>query len=149
MAIKTKKTFEILLESGQNQYKTLLDKVNKLHDLNIFVKQYLTSPLVDHCQVANLRQGKLVLAVDSPVWATKLRFYLPELLSTLRQQPRFAGLAGIEVCVAPETLKTTEPSKITLPGRKMSNANRKMLLELAVSTKDERLKAALIALAGS
>ena len=149
MATKTKKTFEYLLESGQNQYKTLLGKVEKLHDLNVLIKQYLPSPLVNHCQVANLRHGKLVLSVDSPVWATKLRFYMPELLAALRQQPRFAGLAGMDVCVAPEPLPMAVAPKITLPVRKISDSNRRMLLELATSIKDERLKAALMALASA
>jgi hypothetical protein len=147
MTTKTKKTFEYLLVSEQNEYKTLLDKVNKLQELNVLVKQHLSAPLVDHCWVANLKQGRLVLAVDSPVWATNLRFHMPELLSTLRQQPRFAGLVRIDVSVAPTPLPTTPPPIHTRPARKMTDSNRKMLLAVAETIADPRLKAVITALA--
>lgn len=44
----------------------------------------LTPALRDHCRLANVRRDCLVLQVDSPSWATRLRFELPGLLASLR-----------------------------------------------------------------
>jgi hypothetical protein len=52
----------------------LLKRAQALEKLNAYVKTLLPQPLQAHCQVANLRDGVLVMQVDSSAWASQMRF---------------------------------------------------------------------------
>ncbi len=64
------------------------------------VNNRLSAPLKEHCQVATLRDGVLVLLADSPVWAARLRFEAPALLKQLEAEPALCGLKTIQVRVS-------------------------------------------------
>lgn len=59
----------------------------------------LGPPLDQHCQVANIKEDKLVLHADSSAWAARLRFHVSTMLNTLGQYPEFSHIRAIRVKV--------------------------------------------------
>jgi hypothetical protein len=57
------------------------------------VRDKLTPPLDNHCLHASLDEGKLTLVTDSPAWASRLRFFAPDLIGALG-----LGFGRIEEC---------------------------------------------------
>lgn len=149
MAVKTKKTLEFLQSGEKNSINSLISRVKRIAELDPVIKAELSSPLRDHCRVANIRNGKVVIQADNPVWGSKLRFEIIPLLATLRKQPRFAGLAGIDFFVAPFAVtEAIQPS--TTEGKKhtpISTDHRQLLLDTAEKVSDPKLKAVLQAIA--
>ncbi len=148
--MKTKKTLDYLQATENNALNVLLNKVRKIAELDKAVKASLSSPLCDHCHVANLRQGRLILQADSPVWGSKLRFESSSLLSKLRQESLFAGLVGIDFFVAPFSPPFDSPSTRKSAERRinpLSIKNRQLLRETAEKVTDPKLQAVLLAIA--
>jgi hypothetical protein len=59
------------------------------------VHRHLPKELVPHCIAAQQQDDRLVLHCDSPVWATRLRYIAPQLLSLL--QARRKSLREIKI----------------------------------------------------
>jgi len=89
-----------LVSEPSGDIKALLDQLAKIQMLNNTLQSKLNATLSKHCRIVNLRKNTLVIAVDSPVWANKLRFQLADLLSFFRGSG-YLGLANIEVIVQP------------------------------------------------
>lgn len=148
MTVKTKQTLEYLVNGTKNELTTLMKKSARLTALDHAIKQHLSIPLANYCKVANLRQGKLIIQTDSSVWASKLRFDIPALLSKLRLDPQFASLAGIDFFVQPINTPSPPPTTIKpTPKFNISAQNRHLLLKTAENIRNERLRKVLEALA--
>ncbi len=89
-----------LISAPNGDVKGLLDQLAKIQALNNTLHDKLNATLSKHCRVINLRKSTLVIAVDTPAWANKLRFQLTDILSAFREKG-FIGLANIEVIVQP------------------------------------------------
>ncbi len=89
-----------IVSHADGSLRYLLDNLARIQELDQFVKQNLPKNLSSHCRVANIRDNRVIIAVDSSVWATRLKFELTELLSGIRQQGYY-GLAGIDTLVKP------------------------------------------------
>ncbi len=63
------------------------------------VRRALSEELAAHCVAATLERGGLKLRADSPVWAARLRYQVPQLLARLRADR--PGLANIQVKAGP------------------------------------------------
>ena len=100
MAAKRPKTVNHLINQPQGDIKALMDQLTKIKTINNSLHQTIDPLLSQHCRVVNIRKTILVIAVDSPVWANKLRFQLPDLISHFRQNG-FISLANIELIVQP------------------------------------------------
>jgi len=61
------------------------------------IRRHLPAELAPHCLAAQLKRDRLVLHTDSPVWATRLRYSAPQLVSLL-QETR-PGLREIKIRV--------------------------------------------------
>jgi hypothetical protein len=48
------------------------------------VREALPPPLDAHCLFAGIADGTLTLVTDAPAWSSRLRFFAPELLSSLQ-----------------------------------------------------------------
>jgi len=90
---------------------SFVSKVQALEKINQDVISKLDPNLANHCRVANLRDGILILNTTSPVWRHKLRFASLDLLSALRTDPRWSGLKAIEIKVdyPPSSENTSTP----------------------------------------
>lgn len=93
---------------------TLLKKAEQIHAVNLTLSAELDSSLAPHCRAVNLRGSMLVLAVDSPAWATRLRFQTSELLSVLRQRG-WPGLASVELIILHPDKDLRPPGKAPTP----------------------------------
>lgn len=89
-----------LIASPTGGVKALLDQLAKIQSLNNTLQSKLNPSLSKHCRVINLRKSTLVIAADTPAWATKMRFQQSDLLSHFRQSG-YVGLANIEIIVQP------------------------------------------------
>ncbi|MFT5451432.1 MAG: hypothetical protein ACI9N9_000916 [Enterobacterales bacterium] len=88
------------LSSAGGDMGYLVDNLNRINRLSQTLKKVIKRPLLDHCRVAHWRDNVLVLAVDSSVWANRLRFEKLNLLSQLRQNG-FPGTTSIDVIIQP------------------------------------------------
>ncbi|MGB1581493.1 MAG: DciA family protein [Nevskiales bacterium] len=115
---------EVLQERGASTQR-LLNKASQLTRLQSRLRDWLPAPLREHVQLANLRDGRLILTADSNAWASKCRYLSPDLLQRLQA----AGwpCQRIEVKVAP----VYAPPRITKIKRSISDASRRLLLQTA------------------
>jgi hypothetical protein len=143
MTGKTKKTFEHLLTTEQTTARGLLERAAKIAELDNLVQQCLPTPLAGHCQVVNVRNSKLILKLDSPAWATQVRFNSASLLSTLRQNPNFAGLAGIDFYVKPDITSEEKTVKAIAKRPALSAKAKQALLNTAATISNPQLRAVL------
>ena len=122
-------------------------KVDQLKQIHQLISTKLEPSLADHCQVANLRDGTLILATTSPAWNHKLRFSAMDLLSALRADPRWSGLKAIEVRV--DYLPQLENTSATKSKKRvsLSTNNAEYLRQAADNISCEKLSNALKKLA--
>lgn len=121
-------------------------KLEQLQELNQLVASQLEASLQPHCRVANLRDGKLILTTTSPTWNHKLRFCSLDLLSSLRKDPRWAGLTGIEVKVDYLPITNNHTTKISQKPKSISQQAAISLATAAEGIKDQRLADAILQL---
>lgn len=124
--LKDKPTLK-LLELEISAQKALLNQVKKL----------LPEDLAGHCVAARIRDQQLVLHTDSPVWATRLRYAAPQLLSLL--QPSHSPLRGVKIrLVLPRA-----PDRRRLPPARHSDVAAAIIHDSAEDTKQPALREAL------
>ena len=78
---------------------TICQRAIKLEELNAKIYTYLPENLREHCHVGSFTNCCLVLVTRDPVWATQLRYALPELRDQLRSEAGIHQLASIKVTV--------------------------------------------------
>lgn len=129
------------------QFSDFVHKLEQLSQINHVIANKLAPELHAHCQVANLRDGILILSTTSPTWNHKLRFGSADLLSALRREPRWAGLKGIEIRVdyLPQKDNNTTPS--SKKPKSISKKAAGVIAETAQNINNQKLAAALIKLA--
>lgn len=118
----------------------LSNRARYLATLDRTVRALLPAAIVDHCRVANLRDNVLVLQAEGTVWATKLRYQLPQILTDLRRLPDLKGLDSIRIRIAPAQT-AQNPSPLARPH--LSEHSAELLQQAADATPDPELAAAL------
>ncbi|NIP25597.1 MAG: DUF721 domain-containing protein, partial [Gammaproteobacteria bacterium] len=129
----------------KSQVADLVTTARKLRRLNRYILSVLDQPLTDHCQVARFERDLLVLSTDSPVWASRLRYYIPTLLHELKQNiPDLQGLKTIKITIAPLSHEITQN---IVSERKISDAAAGNINAMAESIENPALREALLRLA--
>jgi hypothetical protein len=72
------------------QLEELIEKINHL----------LPTELAPHCKVSSFNKGCLILIASDAVWASQIRYALPELRDKLRKEAGLYQLSSIKVSVA-------------------------------------------------
>jgi len=72
------------------QHTYLIQRFQQLLSVN------LPTSLNQHCYIANLRGTTVVVYVDSGLWATRLRYLVPEILKHWRQESSALALPMID-----------------------------------------------------
>lgn len=104
MAKRPSRINQILGKSG---LKKLLAKIRRQQALLELVRQQLPANVAKHCTDLHMQGTSITLFADSPVWASKLRFLAPNLLSQLRKNN--PGIANLNVHSVPARhSKTTQ-----------------------------------------
>ena len=84
-----------LLHSGTGPLGRLGRQAAQLAEATRILREFLDPPLAEHASVAAVREPNLVVVVDSPVWAARLRYQSAEILdyfSTALGSPRLTRL---------------------------------------------------------
>jgi len=130
---------------GRSAASSLLADARVLKELDGLLDRHIPAPLSDHSRVLSLRDATLVLAADSPVWAARLRFHIPQLVKQLRDNPA-VKVRTVKVRVRPP--ESPPAAEIGLPRpRQLTAGNADALQQTAHSVSDSGLKAALMRLA--
>lgn len=109
------------------------------------VRKALPDDLATHCTSASLEQGRLCLLCDSSAWASRLRYMVPQLLSSLRTP--YPGLANIEIHVAQQGIGGPARRGASLPRPSGSQVAARTVEETAQGLAGEPLSRALLRLA--
>lgn len=120
---------------------SVIERAALLRALDKKLRQSLPEPLASHVRLGNMRDGRLVFLVDSPVWKAKLRLYA----DVIRDAASAAGLvtSGMTLKVAtmlPVPPDAASPSPLT-------QAARDALRAAAAAVDDPDLKSQLLNLA--
>lgn len=82
----------------------LLRRARELSALELLLNARLGEAFAKNCRVAAFKEdGMLVLVASSPVWVTRLRYLVPDLLAWAKDVPEFTGLKAINVQIARQT----------------------------------------------
>ncbi len=69
----------------------------RIEEIHRHIVHFLPEHLKDHFSVGSFRNGCLILVTTDAVWASQLRFMLPELRDKLRMDAKFHQLASIKI----------------------------------------------------
>jgi hypothetical protein len=146
--VKVKKTMNSLVQDSDNPHlQQIMAYTQRLQKLENLVKETLTSPLKQHCWVANYRNGCLIIGADSANWTFYLRFQEQALIQQLQQYPEFADLNKIECYIKPTThIKQEAKPEATF---QLTNKSVQQLTETAALTNDPTLRKIFSRLANS
>ena len=137
--MKKPKSIASLLSARNGALGKTLKHSRHLLQLEHGIKALLPTEIAPHCRLANVQDDVLTLAVTSNVWASRLRYQLPQLLRQLKRHRRFHHLKEIRLVVLPESRqrhRQRPPLKLTLKSAEVINS-------AASSIDDKRLSAAL------
>lgn len=132
-----------LLSDRQNSAARLMEHGAWLKQLNTAVHALLPESCRAHCRVANVRDGVLALAADTPAWAARLRFHGPHLRRSLERQTTLQ-VDDIRVLVVPRENRM-ERSRMARPDLSRKSAG--LLRDTAEAMDDPLLRTALLRLA--
>ncbi len=108
-----------------NRLREICQRTVQLEALQLQLSSSLPEALQAHCQVGSFTRGCLVIVTTDAVWASQLRYSVPELRDKLRREAKLYQLSSIKVTVAttemarlrttkrPTTLSTTAQATIT------------------------------------
>jgi hypothetical protein len=106
------------------------------------VRSTLSAPMDQQLKAAVLQSGVLSLFVSTPVWASRLRYTVPQLLEQLQQ--RGLGVDRIRIRILLEASK--KPSSLKHKTLSLSKHNGEILRHTAASIRDPDLSQALVKL---
>lgn len=64
--------------------KKILGKINQLRKFNQSLHAILSQEMINHCEIADIESESLIILVDSPSWATAIRYQAKDLLAALK-----------------------------------------------------------------
>jgi len=99
-----------ILQTPSANIERLLQHGRFLDYITQRIKTYFPADISDNITVVKFDKKTLVIAVVSSAWASKLRFFIPELKRSLIVESRFAHLATIRIKVL---AKRTAKSALT------------------------------------
>ncbi|MFV1972366.1 MAG: DUF721 domain-containing protein [Thiohalobacterales bacterium] len=142
--MRSNKPLRINTLLGKSGMARLLSRARALRKLDAELHELIPPPLNDHCHTLSVRDGTLVLAADSPVWAARLRFQSSQLVKQL-SSAQTVNLRTVRVCVRPpESRRTARASRKQSP---VSRKHSHTLKQAAREVTDPGLRAALLKLA--
>lgn len=122
----------------------LLGHARRMEALDEAFRKCLGPPLSRYCRVANLTPGRLVLHACSPVWATRLRYVVPDVLDCLRKSGDISLQCRVQLRVSYfENGVSTSPVRRSL---RLSPRSAAVVRDAALSIENPELKRALLRL---
>ena len=138
----TQSTFRApVLAATAGDLGSVIERARTLRELDKRLRQSLPEPLASHVRLGNVRDGRLVFLVDSPVWKAKLRLYA----DVIRDAASAAGLVTSGMTVKVATMLPVPPDAASLSP--LTQAARDSLRAAAATVDDPELKSQLLTLA--
>ena len=94
-------TPQALLSPGAGHLGRLAGEAASLSEATRILRDCLDPPLADHASVGAVREPVLVVVVDSPVWASRLRYQSEKILNHFSEALPGPRLARIRTLVRP------------------------------------------------
>ena len=131
-----------LLGSRNAKTKSILLEAKFISQINMIVKQLLDHQLGEHVYASSINNGQLTLIVDSPAWATRLRYIQNEIINGLSKFTICKNINRISVKVRPMEFRPKQKKTIK---RKMtiSRASASQMQQELESIPDSSLKDSL------
>ena len=115
-------------------------KLYVMENIEDFLSNMLPNDLKQHCYPLNIRDGKLVLVIDSPAWKSKLHYILPSIEPALAKKfPK--TIRGIELKIIPPSVPPKP--KLTPARKKLTEQSRGIITSMADGMEDSDLKRSL------
>ncbi len=96
---KDPQALDTLLKAPKSRLGWLLNKAKRINQLDVLLQDILDSPLNQHCQVINLEERSVVIAVDNASWATQLRYQQRDIVNRLRFHQQWAYVQKLDIKV--------------------------------------------------
>ncbi|MCW9012701.1 MAG: DUF721 domain-containing protein [Gammaproteobacteria bacterium] len=123
--------------------KNIQNKAGQLKALNQIIKATVPENCRDHISVAGIRENRLILITDSPVWASRLRLYTQNMLAMLEEH---AGIKVHNIQIR-QMQPRVEPDEPVKKSRHLDKETANMIKQSADSISDTGLQQALYHLA--
>jgi hypothetical protein len=137
-----KSTFLAALKAvSSSDLGSVIERARMLEALDRQLRQSLPASLAPHVRLGNVRAGRLVFLVNSPVWKAKLRLYA----DVLRDAAAAAGLEADELIVKVATMRSDPPEPASRSP--LSTTARENLRAAAESITDPELREQLLRMA--
>ncbi|MBB5208792.1 DUF721 domain-containing protein [Chiayiivirga flava] len=120
---------------------SVVERAAHLRTLDKQLRQSLPEPLASHVRLGNVRDGRLVFLVDSPVWKAKLRLYA----DVIRDAASAAGISASAMTVKVATMLPVPPDAAS--PSPLTQAARDALRAAAATVEDPELKSQLLTMA--
>jgi hypothetical protein len=133
------KRLATLLASGKT-LRQLQEQLYHQDQLLARINSFLPEPLGDHLIQVIDKDHEWVILVDSPVWASRLRYQTPQLAQWLRAQGVQEKRIRVKVALP---YSGTQPERRTRQAFPISSKNAALLRSIAETVNDEALKQAL------
>lgn len=82
------------------QLAELCQRSLQLEEISDKINSLLPPDLAPHCKAGNFIKGCLTLSTTDAVWASQLRYYIPELRDKLRKEAGLYQLISIKIAIA-------------------------------------------------
>lgn len=117
----------------------------QLEELSSKVAQLLPAHLAAVCRVGSYNKGCLVLTTQDSVWASQLRYALPELRDRLRKEAAMYQLSSVQIMVQIPTTAGAQKNRATPPH--LSDGAKATIINESQQCAYQPLKKALLHLA--
>ncbi len=134
--------FSTVCQANQ-QLQQISKRAQKLTQLNSILQEILPSQFAGHCQLANIKDNKIIIHTENAAIASLLRFHSATICKTFSSELS-TQIERVEVKVKPQhpTEKSAKSNMID-----MSNNNAALIAQTAAGLDDGQLKTALHKLA--
>jgi len=132
-----------LLTLNNKQANPVISEAKRLTEIKIIISQSLDQQLTDHFEVAKARNGQLLLLVDSPVWATRIRYMQNDIINRLKSYGITKNIHTISIKVRPIEFSRRQ-TKGNINPLSISKESAKRMLDEINSITDPELKLALL-----
>ncbi len=118
--------------------RNLLSQAQDLQLLLTRVRKHLPPPLDSHCRAVLVKKRQLILFVDSPAWASRLRYYSRDLKTLLLREGMRVDRISMRVMISDTPMQLKRPT-----AKRLSPDNASLIRQTAEGIGDKDLSAAL------
>lgn len=131
------------LSAKSTKLAPLISEAKRLTQINIILNQSLDHESAKHIQVSHVQKNQLRLVVDSPVWATRLRYKQEEIINRFQNYAITKMIRSIYIKISPAIHTGTTVNKTKNTIHLTTESASQMQIEIEAIS-DPELKNALL-----